>query len=256
MKPLILVSNDDGYQAPGFRHLVEIATQFGDVVGVAPLRQQSGQSSAITVTSPLRIHQCPDYGPAKIYSVNGTPTDCVKIAMHTICRERRPDFMLSGINHGSNAGCNALYSGTMGAALEACLYGIPAVAFSVVSHDHATDLTPLTPYITEITRRAITAGLPKEVCLNVNMPAGCTPLGARVCRAAKGYWTDEYQDYTDPAGRPFYMLSGRFHNLEPDAADTDEYLLAHGVISIVPTRPDPTALDAIASLTGRFDMGE
>lgn len=250
-RPLILISNDDGVHARGLHHLTEIARNIGDVIAVAPDIPRSGQSAALTVNAPLRIINHSDTYGAKVFSVTGTPVDCVKLALHAITG-RRPDLMLSGINHGSNAAVNNLYSGTMGAAMEACLAGIPSIGFSLLDHSPDADFDPLTPFIDSITRRVLEKGLPEGICLNVNFPKNCTPLGVKVLRAAEGHWTEEYADYTDPHGKPFYWLTGRFHNEEPDCPETDEYWLARQYGSIVPIRPGQTALDMIPAIENLF----
>ena len=253
-RPLILVSNDDGVDSCGIATLVDcLAGIDADVYVVAPLEQHSGQSSAITVNAALRIHELPDYNGARMFAVGGTPVDCVKLAVHTVL-PRRPDFMFSGINHGSNSGNCAIYSGTMGAAMEACMYGVSAVAFSLLSHDPEADFSGVMPMVREIARKVVAnGGLPKHICLNVNMPAACVPEGLKFVRAARGYWSEEYQRYDDPNGHPFYWLKGSFVNEEPEAPDTDEYWLARNFATVVPVRPDQSAVDAlpaIASLLG------
>lgn len=241
--PLIFVSNDDGWQAPGVQQLVRALNTLGHVVCVCPDSARSGQSMALTFNAPLRLEkvEVPDTGDAQFYAVNGTPVDCVKLAMYTLFADRKPDLMVSGINHGSNASVNVLYSGTMGAAFEACACGIPAAGFSLTSHSWKADMTPVLPYVLHIGRQILLHGLPQGVCLNVNVPAGSTPTAARVVRAAASRWTDEYRQYDDPLGHPFYWLTGRMINLEPEATDTDLYALAQNYVSIVPCSLDRTA---------------
>ena len=252
MKPLILITNDDSIEAKGLRHLVDCVRTMGDIYVVAPNQPHSGQSSAFTVNAPLRIIEHPDYNDAVMRSVTGTPVDCVKLAMHHVL-PRRPDIILSGINHGSNAGNSIIYSGTMGAALEGCMLGIPSVGYSLLHHSLKADFSECTPYITDITGRVLAEGLPDGVCLNVNFPAGCTPEGVKVVRAARGHWTEEYGDYTSPHGRPFYWLTGKFHNDEPGNPDTDEYWLARNYGTVVPIRPDQTAADQIEAIKSLID---
>lgn len=241
-RKLILVSNDDGIAAKGVNRLVKALMKYGDVICVCPATHQSGKSMAITFDSPLRIHRLKDYEGAKMYTVSGTPVDCVKLAMHAIV-PRKPDLVVSGINHGSNAAVNVVYSGTMGAAFEACACGMPAVAFSLTSHDPDADFEPAMPYIEKIVERVLEHGLPSGECINVNIPNTPDLKGAKVVRAARGAWTDEYQKYIDPAGGEFYWLCGYFKNAEPDNQDTDEWCLRHGIISIVPSQLDRTAPD-------------
>lgn len=236
----ILVTNDDGIYAKGVHKLIDRLQKFGDVVCVCPDAPRSGQSMAMTFENPLRLTRLDDYHGAKMYKVNGTPVDCVKLALHAVM-DRVPDLVVAGINHGSNAAVNVIYSGTMGAAFEACAWGIPAVGFSLTTHDPDADFEPCMPYVDEVINHIIDKGLPDGVCLNVNIPAQCIPLGLKWTRAAKGKWTDEYKRYDDPMGRPFYMLMGHFVNAEPDNHDTDEWLLDHGYATVVPCALDRTA---------------
>lgn len=240
-RPLILVSNDDGIEAAGVHRLVEWLSALGDVVCVCPDSPRSGQSMAITVSSPLRLTSLPDYKGARMYKANGTPTDCVKLAMHQVL-DRRPDLVAAGINHGSNAAVNVVYSGTMGAVMEGCAFGIPSIGFSLTDHSPDADFSPCRFLTERIVKAVLTDGLPDGVCLNVNFPAGHSELNEmRIVRAARGKWTDEYEAYTDPHGYPFYWLKGKFENEEPDATDTDEWCLSHGITSVVPTLLDRTA---------------
>lgn len=246
--PLILISNDDGVTAPGMESLIETVSPMGHVVTVAPDAPRSGQSSAITVDTPLRITRHPDYCGAEIYSVNGTPVDCIKLAMHTIV-PRRPDIVLSGINHGSNSGNSIIYSGTMGAIIEACMLGIPAIGYSLLHHSWKADFSQCAPFIRHITSRVLRSGLPDDVCLNVNIPARCTPKGIKIVNAAHGHWTEEYAEYTDPHGRPYYWLTGHFENTDPDDPTTDNYWLDRQYVTVVPVRPDQTHTSSIPALT-------
>lgn len=243
----ILITNDDSIEAPGLRALVDCALGFGEVTVVAPSVPQSGKSSAITVDQALRIRESEDYGSVKMYSVNGTPVDCVKLSLNVLFEEK-PDLLLSGINHGSNAGNSIIYSGTMGAVLEGCMSGIQSVGFSLLDHSLSADFSLSQQFVCDIIDRVIRNPLPDYTALNVNIPSKVVPKGAKVCRAARGYWTDEYQKYDAPYGKPFYMLSGRFVNVEPSATDTDEYWLSQGYISIVPATPDMTAHAAVSFL--------
>lgn len=252
-RPLIVITNDDSIHAPGVTCLARIASKFADVFVVAPTAPRSGQSAAITVGAPLRINEvASDVEGARFFTVNGTPVDCIKLAIHDIV-PRRPDFVFSGINHGSNSAVNVTYSGTMGAVLEACIQGIPAVGFSLLHHSMKADFSLSEEMVTKIIAAVIDKGLPDGVCLNVNIPARVVPEGIKVCRAARGRWTDEYKRYLDPQGVPFYWLIGRFLNNEPEAEDTDEYWLKRRQITIVPVRPDMTAMDAIKPMSQMFE---
>lgn len=246
-RPLIFITNDDGINAPGLEHLIRIAATLGNVVVGAPATPQSAKSSALTVNAPLEVNNHPAIDGAQVFSITGTPVDCVKVAMHAIL-DRKPDLLLSGINHGSNAAINNIYSGTMGATMEGCILGIPSIGFSLLNHSMQADFPPLTPFITEIIESVLAKGLPEGICLNVNFPTGCAPKGMKVVRAAQGRWTEEYADYASPHGKPFYWLTGVFHNDEPDNPDTDEYWLARNYGTIVPIRPDQTAIDKISAV--------
>lgn len=246
-RKLILITNDDGVLAPGLAELVKIAVNHGDVVVAAPAMPQSAKSSALTVDAPLQIEERPSIAGAKVYSVNGTPVDCVKLALHALL-DRHPDLLLSGINHGSNAAVNNIYSGTMGAAMEGCIVGVPSVGFSLLSHSHDADFSETLGIVNSVIGRVLSQGLPQGICLNINFPANCTPEGLKCVRAAGGYWTEEYADYARPSGRPFYWLTGKYHNSEPDNPDTDEYWLARGWATVVPIRPDQTARDMIGKI--------
>lgn len=237
--PLILITNDDGWQASGLRVLVEAVSKMGQVVVVAPDGPRSGQALAITVNAPVKYQRLPinDYG-AQWYSCTGTPSDCVKMAMYRILGQR-PDLVLSGINHGSNSSISAHYSGTIGAVLEGCINDIPAIGFSLCDHDAAADFQYLRPFIAYVTRKVLEQGLPSEVCLNVNAPTG--PLkGLRVCRLCNGRWRERFDSYQDPYGRPFYWLTGDFINNEPQSDDTDEYWMQQGYAVVVPLQLDLT----------------
>ncbi len=251
-KPLILVTNDDGIAAPGLMALVDVLTPLGQVVVAAPDTPQSGKSSAITVGAPLHITEHPDSHGARVFSVSGTPVDCVKLALHTILA-RKPDFLFSGINHGSNSGTAIIYSGTMGAVLEGCMAGIPSVGFSLLHHSLKADFSLSAQYVAQLAAEVVAKGLPQWCALNINIPALVVPKGVRACRAARGHWSEEYKRYLDPAGNPFFWLTGRFVNTEPEATDTDEYWLQRQYISLVPVTPDQTDYPQIAPFASRFN---
>ena len=241
-KPLALVTNDDGLEALGVHRLIDFITDLADVVCICPDGPRSGQSMALTVNGALYIKEREPYMGARMYSTNGTPVDCVKLAWHTVLKDRKPDIVISGINHGSNAAINVVYSGTMGAAFEGCAFGVPSIGFSLTNHHPAADFDPCAPFVRALVKGVLKHGLPEGVCLNVNIPdSEVPPTEMRLARACKGNWSDEYVKYTSPWGQPFYMLAGRFDNLEPESTDTDEYLLSHGIVSVVPTMLDRTA---------------
>ena len=240
MEKLILVSNDDSIEAKGVHELVRTLRSLGQVVCVCPEQPQSGMSMALTVNNPLKVKRLDDYHGAEMYRVNGTPVDCIKIAVDNLL-PRKPDIVVAGINHGSNAAINVVYSGTMGAALEGCAYGIPSVGFSLTSHKEDADFSACLPVVEKIVRKVMERGLPEGICLNVNMPANVDEYKEiRVTKSCKGRWNDRYEEYRDPANRPFYWLAGNFVNEEPENEDTDEWCLAHGIVSVVPVKLDPT----------------
>ena len=242
-KPLILITNDDGHDARGIQVLTLLMMQLGDVVVVAPDGARSAQSNALTVTHPIRFKKLEQKEGLIIYSCTGTPTDCVKLALNEIV-DRRPDLIVAGINHGSNSAINVIYSGTMGAVLEGCENGILSIGFSVCDHSLDADFSIFESYVLQITRAALLNGLPHATCLNVNAPVG--PIkGIRVARQCDGRWTKEYAKRTDPRGGSYFWLTGNFENHEPEAEDTDEWALEHGFISIVPTKIDLTAFEAM-----------
>lgn len=241
-RPLILVSNDDGYRARGVRELIDMLRPFGEIVAVCPEGPRSGGSMAITVNEALRLAEVPDFEGCKMYKVNGSPVDCVKLGFYVALGGRKPDLVVAGINHGSNSAVNVVYSGTMGATFEGCAFGVPSVGFSLTDHDPQADFSGCRPFVEKIVEMTLRNGLPAGMCLNVNVPNSVeAPKEMRTVRAARGNWNDEYQRYTDPFGRPFYWLTGSFHNEEPEARDTDEWCLAHGIVSVVPTLLDRTA---------------
>ena len=249
-KPLILVINDDGINAPGIRKLISIMNDFGDVVVVAPDGPQSGQGHAITLESSIRCDQITiDDGPQIEYSCSGTPVDCVKLAVNKLL-SRKPDLCVSGINHGSNSSINVIYSGTMSAAVEGSLEGIPSIGFSLLDYSYEADFSESEEYIRKITKSVLDHGLPDGVCLNVNIPRSDKNKklkGVRVCRQAKANWEEEFDERNDPKGRKYYWLTGKFVNYDK-GDDTDERALENHYISIVPVQYDVTAHHAISKL--------
>jgi 5'-nucleotidase len=250
-KPLILVTNDDGINAPGIRALVEVAQTFGEVWVVAPDSPQSGQGHAITLEQPLRLYPVRVFEGIEAYECSGTPADCVKLAKNILLKGRNVDLCLSGINHGSNASINILYSGTLSAAMEAAIEGIPSIGFSLLNFDHAADMKPAQHYVRQIVAYTLSQGLGKTKLINVNIPN--LPLeeikGIKVCRQAEGYWTEDFLQGRDPQGRPYYWLTGRFI-CSDRGEDTDIGALDRGFVSVVPSMHDFTAHHAIAGLKG------
>lgn len=254
-RPLILIANDDGISARGLRHLIDCVNAMNigaEIYAIAPAGHCSGMSSAITVATPLRLIPHPDYNGARMFAVTGTPVDCVKLGLHAAL-PRFPDLMLSGVNHGSNSGNSNIYSGTMGAAMEACMTGIPAIGFSLLSHDPEADFSATTPFIQRIIANVMRNGLPKGICLNVNMPKNCVPKGIKVTACAPGRWTEEYQDYVSPHGVKFYWLTGTYEDYEPENPAVDNYWLNRQYVTVTPIRPDQTAYDVIPALASLSD---
>ncbi len=248
-KPLILVTNDDGITAPGIRALIEVMNELGEVVVVAPDSPQSGMGHAITINSTLFVEKVSvDKGEQDEYSCSGTPADCVKLAIKQILK-RRPDLCVSGVNHGSNSSINVIYSGTMSAALEAGIEGIPAIGFSLLDYNWNADFEPSKPFIKTIVKNALKNGIPNGVVLNVNLPnlKEKDIKGIKVCRQAKANWEEEFDKRKNPQGRDYYWLTGKFVNLD-QGEDTDEWALEHGYVSVVPVQFDLTAHHAIQNL--------
>lgn len=250
-KPLILVTNDDGINAPGIRFLIDIMNDFGDVVVVAPDSPQSGMGHAITINNtlycePIVINK---NEPQSEYSCSGTPADCVKIAVNEILK-RKPDLCVSGINHGSNSSINVIYSGTMSAAVEAGTQGIPAIGFSLLDYSLDADFTHSREFVKRITLECLNNGVPKGVVLNVNFPkiSNTKLKGIKICRQANGVWEEKFDKRTNPLGREYYWLSGKFVNND-QGEDTDEWALENGYVSITPTQYDLTAHQAIKNIS-------
>jgi 5'-nucleotidase len=248
-KPLILITNDDGITAPGIRTLIEVMNTIGDVVVVAPDSPQSGMGHAITVNSTLFIEKVKvDQGNQLEYSCSGTPADCVKLAVNQIL-ERKPDLCVSGINHGSNSSINVIYSGTMSAAIEAGIEGIPAIGFSLLDYSWNANFEASKTYIKTIAESVLKEGLPKDVVLNVNIPnlSKQELKGIKICRQARANWKEEFDKRKNPQGRVYYWLTGKFVNLD-HGEDTDEWALENGYVSVVPVQFDLTAHQCIQTL--------
>ena len=248
-RPLILVTNDDGINAPGIRTLISVIKDIGDVVVVAPDSPQSGMGHAITINSTLHSSRItPKNSEIIEYSCSGTPADCVKLAINELM-PRKPDLCVSGINHGSNSSINVIYSGTMSAAIEAGIEGVPAIGFSLLDYSWNADFSHSKDFIRKITLNALNNGIPKGVILNVNIPAvkKSDIKGVKICRQAKAYWVEEFDKRKNPLGQEYYWLTGKFVNKD-QGEDTDEWALKNNYISIVPVEFDLTAHHAIQGL--------
>ncbi len=241
-KPLIFVTNDDGVGAKGLDYAIGIARRLGRVVVVAPEQTQSGMSHAITMFRPLYLRLVKQVEDLTVYACSGTPVDCVKMAFDYLLQGERPALSISGINHGSNSAVNVLYSGTMGAAIEASFYDCPSIGLSLTDHDPEADFEDAARYAAQIAEKVLREQPALPFCLNVNIPA-LPPGGIRgikICRQNVGYWKEEFERRLDPRGKDYYWLTGSFYNQEPHATDTDEWALSNGYVSVVPIQVDLT----------------
>jgi 5'-nucleotidase len=239
-KPLILISNDDGITAPGIKALIEVMTELGDVLVVAPDKPQSAMGHAITINQPIRLTEVHVYPGISSYQCSGTPVDCVKLAIDKLL-PRKPDLMVSGINHGSNASINVIYSGTMSAAVEAAIDGMPAIGFSLCDYAWDADFESIKPYIKKIAQETLKRGLPYGTLLNVNLPVPASGQikGIKVCRQAQAKWKEDFDQRIDPFGRNYYWMTGKFINMDK-GEDTDQWALENDYVSVVPTMFDLT----------------
>jgi 5'-nucleotidase len=254
-RPVILVTNDDGITAPGIRALVDAMSTLGEVVVVAPDSPQSGMGHAITIGKPLRLDKVEFHGEFLGWQCSGTPVDCVKLAVNKVLH-RKPDLCVSGINHGSNSSINVIYSGTMSAAMEGAIEGIPSIGFSLNNYSMEADFSACMHYARLISKNILANGMPSDTLLNVNFPD--MPLkrikGIKVCRQANAKWEEEFDERMDPRKRPYYWLTGKFKNYDK-GNDTDEWALKNGFVSVVPVQFDFTAHHAFQQLNKlRWDV--
>lgn len=238
-RPLILISNDDGYHAKGLNSLIDMVAPLGDVVVCAPDGARSGMSCAFSAETPLRLKRRRQKPSVDVWSCNGTPVDCVKMALDNIV-DRRPAIVIGGINHGDNSSVNSHYSGTMGVVLEGCMKYLPSVAFSLCDHSADADFEPLRPYVVAIVSRVMAEGLPRGACLNVNFPPAPPYQGLRICRMAAGRWVNETVKCHHVRGYDYWWMAGEYASDEPLADDTDRWALEHGYVAITPTQIDVT----------------
>jgi 5'-nucleotidase len=245
----ILVTNDDGIHAKGLHELIEVAREFGNVTVAAPADGNSGMSHAITVKFPLRAEKVKEESGFTMYQCWGTPVDCIKLAFNRFLKVK-PDILLSGINHGSNSSTSIFYSGTMAAAIEGKLYGVPSIGFSLLDYNYDADFTSAKTYA-----RKIIAGIAHKqslngICLNVNIPAldENKIKGIKICRQTMGHWIEEFEHRKDPQGRDYYWLTGEFLNKEPEANDTDEWALKNNYVAVVPVQLDFTCYNSKTEL--------
>ena len=232
-RPLILVSNDDGITAKGISELIKFLRPLGEIVVMAPDAPRSGTACSLTVNKPIHYQLLRKDVGLTVYKCSGTPTDCVKLAFHTVL-DRRPSLVVGGINHGDNSAVNVHYSGTMGVVMEGCLKGVPSIAFSICSHDPNADFEPAGEY------------------LNVNIPDTKELKGVRVCRQTLGQWVNEWENFAHRDDTHYYWLTGTFENAEPDNEATDHWALDNGYIAVTPTTVDVTAYDLMDELKTWF----
>ncbi len=243
-RKLILVCNDDGITAPGIRALVAVAKEFGDVVVVAPDKPQSAMGHAITINATIRVNPIKIDGTIE-YACSGTPVDCIKLAVNKILH-RKPDLLVSGINHGSNASINVIYSGTMSAAMEGAMEQIPSIGFSLLDHSIDADFSAAQDVARILISQALENEMPDRICLNVNIPNVSKELikGIKVCRQAIANWEEEFDERKDPSGKPYFWLTGVFKNYD-SGTDTDIWALENNYVSVVPCQFDITAHAAL-----------
>ncbi|MBT3207556.1 MAG: 5'/3'-nucleotidase SurE [Bacteroidetes bacterium] len=245
-KPLLLLTNDDGINAKGLKVLIEAFAGFGELLVVVPDKGQSAMSHAITINQPIFLNKIKEKENLTIYTCSGTPVDCVKLALNKITK-RKPDFLISGINHGTNSSVSIIYSGTMAAALEGYINDIPSIGFSVIDHSPDANFEIAEKYSKIIFKKISENNLPKNICLNVNFP-NTKPenvRGIKFSRQARAKWVEEFEKRTNPHNKEYYWLTGKFQNFEENAEDTDEWALKNNYVSIVPVQFDFTAYDTL-----------
>ena len=247
-KPVILVTNDDGINAPGIAALVEAAAEFGKLIIIAPDKPQSGMGHAITVNHPLRLQKSQLFPEHDTYFCTGTPVDCVKLGIYEILK-KKPDLLISGVNHGGNTSTNVLYSGTMSAAVEGAIEGIPSIGFSLDDHDFEADFEGSKKVVRKVIEHVLESKMPANICYNVNIPA-CKPdqlKGVKIARGARAFWEDRFDKRKDQFNREYYWLTGTFANHD-DGHDTDLKALEDNYASLVPIHYDMTAYHIIKDL--------
>jgi 5'-nucleotidase len=239
-KPVILVTNDDGITAPGIRNLVEAVRDLGTIVVVAPDKPQSGMGHAITIGYPLRLNQVNVIEGIESWQCSGTPVDCVKLAVDKVLH-RKPDLCLSGINHGANHSINVIYSGTMSAAIEAAIEGIPSLGFSLLDYSLEADFTAARHYARQLVEKVLVDKIHRHLSLNVNIPAVPLDLiqGVKICRQAYAKYEEDFNERLDPHGKKYYWLTGEFVNFD-EGTDTDVWALQNNFVSVVPVQFDMT----------------
>lgn len=256
-RPLILVSNDDGITAKGIRILVDAMKTLGEVVVVAPDSPQSGMGHAITIGETLRLSEEHIFEDVQAYKSSGTPADCVKLAKHYVLKDRTPDLVVSGINHGANTSISVLYSGTMSAAIEGAVEGYPSIGFSLCDYSSNADFSHVKEWVIKIAQQVLVNGIPKGIALNVNFPPkqNESVRGIKVCRQADAKWQETFDERFDPNGRRYFWLAGNFVNYDK-GEDNDEWAIANNYISIVPCQYDLTAHHVIKQINKDWNWDE
>lgn len=257
MSKTILVTNDDGISANGIKALVEVAQEFGRVIVVAPNKPQSAMGHAITINKPLRLQKTSMFGSEiEAYACTGTPVDCVKLAVDRVLMHQHPDLCLSGINHGSNASINIIYSGTMSAAMEGAIEGIPSIGFSLDDFSATADFRAAKHFARQIINVALGNGFPKSKLLNVNIPKGKIEdiKGIQICRQAKAFWKEEFVERIDPFGQTYYWLKGEFINKDTEVEGVDIAALKEGYVSVVPVQYDLTSYEDLKMMSEKWNF--
>ncbi len=254
-KRKILITNDDGVKSKGIAALAELMRPYGDIIIVAPFEAQSGMSAALTIGKPLRLTELRSEEGVAVYACSGTPADCVKMAMNQLYKTP-PDLLVSGINHGSNASIASLYSGTLGAAAEGTVYGIPSIGFSLTSHNPKADFSGVQHFGKIIIDQYLKHPVNPDIFLNINFPD--VPIneikGVRFCHQGKGQWIKEFEERRDPYGFNYYWMTGEFYNLEPENSDADHNVVANNYVSIVPHKIDTTDYNEMERLTKLWEL--
>lgn len=246
-KPLILISNDDGFQAKGINELIKSLRDIAELIVVAPDGPRSGASAAITSINPIHCVKIHEEDGLVIYKCSGTPVDSIKLGLHSFV-PRKPDMVIGGINHGDNSSVNVHYSGTMGVVIEGCLKGIPSIGFSICNHSADADFSYTLPYVRSIVQTTLKNSLPYGICLNVNFPNVADIKGIRICRQTDGVWVNEFAECYNPRGNGYFWLTGEYKNNELENEETDHWALDHDYVAITPTQIDVTAYKQVEDM--------
>lgn len=250
-RPLILISNDDGIAAKGLSELIKALRPLGEIVVMAPDAGRSGAACSMTVKEPIHYQLLrKDVGLA-VYKCSGTPTDCVKLAVHAVL-DRRPDLVVGGINHGDNSAVNVHYSGTMGVVIEGCLKGIPSIGFSLCDHDMNADFSAALPYVRDIAAQVLQKGLPELTCLNVNFPVDKELKGVKICEQSRGQWVNEWENFAHKNDRHYFWLTGEFVDSDPENEQSDHWALRNGYVAVTPVTVNATAYALMEEMKGWF----